>query len=142
MDFKTRQTEAVSGWFSKGDSKIKVKAIQEEDMIEIEKEYVTVKHEFAHNPVTNRLERVEWTEEDPVQKTLALGARLIIEWENVEINGEPAECTDENKRKLLGESPEFREFYTEAINGITEQVRKEFGSVERSKNSKSTRRKK
>ena len=142
MDFKTRQTEALSGWFSKGDCKVKEKAIEEDDMKAVAEEYVTVKHEFAHNPVTNRLERVEWTEEDSVQKTLALGARLILEWENVEIDGEPVECTDENKRILLGKSVEFREFYTEAINGITAQVRKDFGGAEPSKNSKSTRRKK
>ena len=142
MDFKTRQVEAVSGWFSKGDCKIKVKSIEEADMLEVEKEYVTVKHEFAHNPVTNRLERVQWTEEDPVQRTLALGARLILEWENVEIDGKPAECTDENKRILLGKSPEFREFYADAVNSITEQVKKDFGSEDPRKNSKSTRRKK
>lgn len=142
MDFKTRQAEAVSGWFSRGDCKIKVKAPEASDLEEIEKEYVTVHHTFAHNPVTNRLERVEWTEEDSVQKILALGARLIVEWENVEINGEQKECTDENKRILLGQSPEFRDFYTEAVNGITKQVEKDFGSVDNSKNSKSTRRKK
>lgn len=143
MDFKTRQTEAVSGWFSKGDCKIKVKALEEDDMLAIEKELVVWQHEFAHNPVTNKLERVRWAEDpDPVQKTLALGSRLIVEWENVEIDGKPAECTDENKRILLAKSPEFREFYTEAVQGITEQVKKEFGSIEPTKNSKSTRRKK
>jgi hypothetical protein len=77
-----------------------------------------------------------------VQKTLALGSRLILEWENVEIDGEPAECTDENKRLLLAKSPEFREFYSEAVNSLTAQIQKEFGSVKPAKNSKSTRRKK
>ena len=142
MDFKTEQKEALSGWFSRGDCKIKVKALEGSDIEAVEKEFVTMKHEFAHNPVTNKLERVEWKEEDEVQKALALGARLIIEWENVEIDGEPAECTEENKRKLIGESPEFREFYTKSIKAITEQVKKEYGGIEPSKNSKSMQRKK
>ena len=137
MDFKTAQTEALSGWFSKGDCKIKVKALEASDIEAVEEEFVTVKHEFAHNPVTNRLERVEWKEEDEVQKALALGARLIVDWENITIDGKPAKCTEENKRKLIGESPEFRQFYTESINAITEQVKKEYGGVDSSKNSKS-----
>ena len=136
MDFKTAQREAFSGWFSRGDCKIKVKAIELADVKAVEEEFVTIRHEFAHNPITNRLERVEWKEEDEVQKSLALGAKLIVEWENVTIDGEKAECTEENKRKLLGESPDFREFYTESINAITEQVKATYGGTDPSKNSK------
>ena len=144
MDFKTAQQEAISGWFSEGDCRIKVKSPEEEDLRAVDDEYTEIKHEFAHNPVTGKLERVEWREEigDPATRSLALGARLIVEWENVEIDGEPAECTQENKMKLLGQSKEFREFYAKAVEGITKQVKKDFGSEKPSKNSKSTQRKK
>ena len=143
MDFKTAQKEALSGWFSEGDCKVKVKSLEASDLEAIEDEFTVTKHEFVHNEVKNKLERVEWKEGgDEEQKALALASRLIVEWENIEIDGKPAECTDENKRILLAESLEFRNFYTKSINEITKQVKAEYGSTSPSKNSKSTRRKK
>lgn len=134
MDFKTAQKEEISGWFSLDDCRVKVKVPEPEDLKAVEAEFVEVKHEFVFNPTLGRMERCEWKEEDPIQKQVALGAKLIVEWENVTINGEPAECTEENKRKLIAESPVFREFYTDSVNSLTEQVRAKYGSVHPSKN--------
>ena len=134
MDFKTRHAEAISGWFSLDDCKVKVKVPEPEDLEAVEKEFVTVKHEFVYNPNLGRMERVEWKEENQQQKNIALGARLIVEWENVKINGKIAKCTEANKRKLIAESPVFREFYTDSVTQLTEQVRSQYGSEVPAKN--------
>jgi len=142
MDFRTAQKEAISGWFSRDDCRIKVKALEVADLDAVNEECSTIHHEFVHNPEKGRLERVEWVDEgDTVQKSIALGSRLITEWENVQIDGKDAECTDENKRRLIADSVEFRNFYTESLNALTEQIKKQYGSDRPAKNSKSTRRK-
>ena len=137
MDFKKQQNEAVSGWFSQGDARVKFKTPDLTDLEAGNSEVSVVKSEFVHNPVLGKLERVEWKEDkDPNLRIIALGARMIVEWENVEFEGKKLKCTEENKRKLLAESIEFREFYVESMKALTEQVQKEYGSDIASKNSK------
>lgn len=138
MDFKALQKEAVSGWFSNGDARIKLRMPGDDDLTAARKESVKTWHEFQPNPARkNMLERVPCEEIDNETFMLALASNLIDEWEEVKWDGEVLECTDENKRMLMRESPAFRKWYTEAMDELTKKVVEEYGSNDPSKNSES-----
>ena len=139
MDFTKSQEEAMSSWFQEDDCRIKVRKPTLDDLQEVRRETSEVMAEFVHNPVLGKMERVEWLkkDEDPRAETLALGARIVLEWENVEHKGKQIKCTEKNVRMMLSESEKFLAFYAESIKALTEQIKNEYGSDEPSKNSKS-----
>jgi len=143
MDFKTQQVEAMSAWFTCGDARVKFRSKAESEKIKaIHDEFVTTGYEFVRNTESGKMERVTWDEPASPEVIIAFASELISEWENVEIDGEPAECTVENKRRIMSGSQEFMDFCNESIIALTDQVKKEFGSDEPSKNSKRMRGKK
>ena len=102
------------------DGGVSLRSLSISDLTRIEKETVTIKREFKKVTRRDPPQVFEIREVDEEKRMNLQWDAMIVDWKNIEVDGEQLECNTENKVMMMSEYPEFAVFVGEAITKLVE----------------------